>query len=111
MHSLGQYYQQGEPIIFETVINIVNNKDLKVLNKSLNKINNLAAIKVAEAHLSHTPSNVICMDYLNEENVGELMYFFMVSAAIGGYLLNVDPFNQPGVEDYKKLLISGIKKI
>lgn len=111
LHSLGQYYQQGEPIIFETVINIVNNKDLKVLNKSLNKINNLAAIKVAEAHLSHTPSNVICMDYLNEENVGELMYFFMVSAAIGGYLLNVDPFNQPGVEDYKKLLISGIKKI
>ena len=51
------------------------------------------------------------MDYLNEENVGELMYFFMVSAAIGAYLLDVNPFDQPGVEDYKKLLISGIKKL
>ena len=111
LHSLGQYYQQGEPIIFETVINIVNNKDIKVSNKSLNKINNLATIKVAEAHRNHTPSNIICMDYLNEENIGELMYFFMVSAAIGGYLLGVDPFNQPGVEEYKKLLIEGIKKI
>lgn len=111
LHSLGQYYQQGEPIIFETVINIVNNKDIKVSNKSLNKINNLATIKVAEAHAPHTPSNIICMDYLNEENVGELMYFFMVSAAIGAYLLDVDPFNQPGVEDYKKLLMNGIKKI
>ena len=111
LHSLGQYYQQGDPIIFETVINIVNNKDIKVSNKSLNKINNLATIKVAEAHKNHTPSNIICMDYLNEENIGELMYFFMVSAAVGAYLLNVDPFNQPGVEDYKKLLINGIKKM
>ena len=111
LHSLGQYYQQGEPIIFETVINVANNKDIKVFNKSLNKINNLASLKVAEAHAPHTPSNIICLDYLNEENVGELMYFFMVSAAIGAYLLNVDPFNQPGVEDYKKLLMDGIKKI
>ena len=111
LHSLGQYYQQGDPIIFETVINIVNNKDIKVSNKSLNKINNIATIKVAEAHKNHTPSNIICIDYLNEENIGELMYFFMVSAAIGGYLLEVDPFNQPGVEAYKKLLINGIKKI
>lgn len=111
LHSLGQYYQQGESIIFETVINIVNNTDIKIFNKSLNKINNLATIKVAEAHKSHTPSNIICMDYLNEENIGELMYFFMTSAAIGAYLLNVNPFNQPGVEDYKKLLMDGIKKI
>lgn len=111
LHSLGQYYQQGDPIIFETVINIVNNKDIKVTNKSLNKINNLASIKVAEAHAPHTPSNMICMDYLNEENIGELMYFFMVSAAIGAYLLNVNPFDQPGVEDYKKLLLNGIKKM
>lgn len=111
LHSLGQYYQQGDPLIFETVINIVNNKDIKVSNKSLNKINNLATIKVAEAHKEHTPSNIICMDFLNEENVGELMYFFMVSATIGAYLLGVNPFNQPGVEDYKKLLINGIKKM
>lgn len=111
LHSLGQYYQQGNPIIFETVINIVNNKDIKVSNKSLNKINNLASLKVAEAHFNHTPSNMIYMDYLNEENIGELMYFFMVSASIGAYLLNVNPFDQPGVEDYKKLLMEGIKKM
>lgn len=111
LHSLGQYYQQGDPIIFETVINIVNNENITVNNKSLNKINNLASLKVAEAHASHTPSNIIYMDYLNEENVGELMYFFMVSAAIGAYLLEVNPFDQPGVEDYKKLLLDGIKKM
>ena len=110
LHSLGQYYQQGNPIIFETVINIINNRDIKVFNKSLNKINNLTSIKVAEAHMSNTPSNIICMDYLNEENIGELMYFFMVSASIGAYLLNVNPFNQPGVENYKKLLMNGINK-
>jgi len=111
LHSLGQYYQQGEEIIFETVISIVNNDDIVVNDKSLNKINNLASLKVAEAHMPHTPSNIICMDYLNEENIGELMYFFMVSASIGGYLLNVNPFDQPGVEDYKKLLMEGIKKM
>lgn len=111
LHSMEQYYQQGEKIIFETVITIVNNDDIIVSDKSLNKINNITALKVAEANQKHTPSNMIYMDYLNEENIGELMYFFMVSATIGAYLLGVDPFDQPGVENYKKLLINEIKKI
>ena len=111
LHSLGQYYQHGSPIIFETVINIVNNDDIVINKKSLNKMNNLVALKVAEAHSNHTPSNIIYMDYLNEENVGELMYFFMLSSAIGAYLMNVNPFDQPGVEEYKKLVLEGIKNM
>lgn len=111
LHSLGQFYQDGDPIIFETVINIVNNEDINVNGKSLNKINNLAVLKVADAHKCHTPSNIIYLDYLNEENIGEVMYFFMVSAAIGGYLMNLDPFNQPGVDCYKRLLLEAIKNI
>ena len=111
LHSLGQYYQQGDSIIFETVINIVNNDDILVNNKSLNKINNLTVLKVAETHASHTPSNILHLDYLSEENIGELMYFFMVSAAIGGYLMDINPFDQPGVDEYKKRLMNSIKNI
>lgn len=111
LHSLGQFYQEGDPTIFETVINVVNNDDINVKGKSLNKINNLAVIKVAEAHKCHTPSNVIYLDYLNEENIGEIMYFFMVSATIGGYLMDVNPFDQPGVDKYKSLLLEVVKNI
>lgn len=111
LHSMGQYYQEGEDIVFETVINIINNDDIIINNKSLNEINNLALLKVAEAHKNHTPSNIIHMDYLNEENIGELMYFFMMSATIGAYLMGVNPFDNEGVKKYKKGLIEEVNKI
>ena len=111
LHSMGQYYQEGEPILFETVINIINNDDIVINDKSLNTINNLALLKVAEAHKEHTPSNIIHIDYLNEENIGELMYFFMMSAAIGAYLMRVNPFDNNGVNEYKKGLLEEVKKI
>lgn len=68
-------------------------------------------LSVAKARKTHTPTNIITISKINEKNVGELIYFFMVSAAIGGYLLDVNPFNQPGVNRYKKLLIDRIGEL
>lgn len=102
MHSLGQYFNEGEEIVFSTVINIVNNKDVKLKDKSLNKINNIAVLSIAKSY--KMPSIIINMDKLTAKNVGRLFYFFMVSASIGGYLMGVNPYNQPGVVNYKKII-------
>ena len=102
MHSLGQYFTEGEQIYFSTVINIVNNNDIKLKDKSLNKINNIAMLSIAKSYSS--PSIIINIDKLNAENIGELLYFFMVSSSIGGYLLGVNPYNQPGVSNYKRII-------
>ena len=102
MHSLGQYFSEGEEMIFSTVINVVNNKDVLINGKSLNKINNIATLSVLKSY--RMPSILINMDRLTEENIGELIYFFLASAAIGGYLMGVNPYNQPGVNEYKRLM-------
>ena len=65
---------------------------------------------MAKAHFNgHTPSLVFTMDKIDELNVGALIYFFEVAAAVGGYLLDVNPFDQPGVSEYKKLLNSALE--
>ena len=102
MHSLGQYFSEGEEMIFSTVINVVNNKDVLINGKSLNKINNIAALSILKSN--RMPSILINIDRLTEENIGELIYFFLASAAIGGYLMGVNPYNQPGVNEYKRLM-------
>lgn len=102
MHSLGQYFSEGEEMIFSTVINVVNNKDVLINGKSLNKINNIATLSILKSY--RMPSILINMDRLTEENIGELIYFFLASAAIGGYLMGVNPYNQPGVNEYKRLM-------
>lgn len=102
MHSLGQYFSEGEEMIFSTVINVVNNKDVLINGKSLNKINNIAALSILKSY--RMPSILINIDRLTEENIGELIYFFLASAAIGGYLMGVNPYNQPGVNEYKRLM-------
>lgn len=102
LHSLGQYFQDGKNIIFETVLGIK-----KEYNQypQIGDLNNIVLEKVCIAHDSnHTPSNVILIDSLNEETLGELIYFFYISASVGGYLLNVNPFDQPGVNAYKDLI-------
>ncbi len=107
LHSLGQFYQEGNPIIFETVIGIEKKGNLKcsLLKKNIEDINMIALKQVAFAHLdADIESNIILIDELNEYNLGTLIYFFEVAAATGGYLLNVNPFNQPGVTAYKKLI-------
>lgn len=102
MHSLGQYFAEGEQICFSTVINIVNNRDVLLKDKSLNKINNIAMLSIAKSLTS--PSIIINIDRLSEINIGRMLYFFMVSASIGGYLLGINPYNQPGVNNYKRII-------
>lgn len=105
LHSLGQFIQEGNPIIFETFIKILEVTDFKYKSKSLDDINNLVLDSVVLAHSSNnTFCNVITIDKINEENIGKLSAFFMMSAAYSGYLFDVEPFNQPGVDVYKNLV-------
>lgn len=107
LHSQGQYFQQGYDMIFETVIGI--EKDKKILldkyDIELNSLNKIAMDKVGLAHYNgYTPSNIITIDEKNETTLGELIHFFILTSIVGALLMDVDPFNQPGVEDYKKLI-------
>ena len=105
LHSLGQFIQEGNPIIFETFIKILEVTDFKYKSKSLDDINNLVLDSVVLAHSSNnTFCNVITIDKINEENIGKLSAFFMMSAAYSGYLFDVESFNQPGVDVYKNLV-------
>lgn len=117
LHSLGQYIQEGKRNLFETVINIEKSKtniklkadedNIDGLNylegKDLDYVNHKAMEATIEAHVSgNVPNVVINMEKIDEENLGELIYFFELACAISGKLLGVNPFNQPGVEKYKK---------
>ena len=117
LHSLGQYIQSGKRNLFETVINIEKSEtDIKIkadednldgLNylegKKMSYINHKAMEATIRAHVDgEVPNIVISMEKLDEENLGELIYFFELACAMSGKILGVDPFNQPGVEKYKK---------
>lgn len=106
LHSLGQFVQEGRKILFETVIkikNIENDIYVEKYEKNLNEINNIVADSVAEAHFSgDVPSIVIDVDKLTPFTLGYLMQFFMISCAVSGFVENVNPFDQDGVEEYKK---------
>ena len=117
LHSMGQYIQQGRRNIMETVINIKepiydininsDDDDLDGLNylvgKTLDFVNKKAMEGTIEAHVSgDVPNVMITIDKLDEENIGELIYFFELACGMSGSILGVDPFNQPGVEEYKK---------
>lgn len=108
LHSLGQFVQDGNKILFETVINVKNSDaDIKIdkYNKSLEQLNSIASIATSKAHNNGSVSNnVITLDTLNENNIGYLLQFFMVSCAVSGILENVNPFNQDGVEEYKRIM-------
>lgn len=111
LHSLGQFLQEGNPIIFETVIGIEEEKDITLKNYSvtLNELNKIALEKVAIAHeKGKTPSIIMWINQKNEETLGELIQFFMYSAIIGALLMEVNPFNQPGVQEYKQLIQEAI---
>lgn len=111
LHSMGQFLQDGNQIFFETVINIVNGRGDVVIptsagtelaGKTLNEINHMAMQGVMAAHSKvNVPIMEIDVDDCDEYCIGQLLYFFMMTAAITGKLMGIDPFNQPGVEDYK----------
>lgn len=104
LHSLGQFIQDGTKIIFETFIKVTNSDNFIDYNgTNLNIINNLVEDSVMRAHFSgNVPCLEIEMDELSLENVGTLIYFFQLTAAFSGLLFGINPFNQPGVEIYKK---------
>lgn len=116
LHSLGQYIQEGERNMFETVLSVENvaaylpipfdTDDLDGLNylqqKTIHEINLTAEEGTRLAHLSGNVPNIrITIPEISEETLGELIYFFEFSCALGGYMLNINPFDQPGVEAYK----------
>ena len=125
LHSMGQYIQEGRRNLFETVItiktpesNITVNADednLDGLNylagKDLDYINKKAMEGTIKAHVDgDVPNVVIELEKLDELSIGELIYFFEKSCAMSCMLLEVNPFNQPGVEEYKKNMFKLLKK-
>ncbi len=125
LHSMGQYIQEGKRNLFETVIAIENpNTDITIhpdddnldgLNylagKGLDYVNKKAMEGTIKAHVTgEVPNMLIKMDQLDEKNIGELIYFFEKACAVSGMLLGVNPFNQPGVEEYKKNMFKLLKK-
>ncbi len=125
LHSMGQFIQDGSRVMFETVVDIKNPKqdmfleddkeNLDGLNFLTNQNMSVVNRKAMEGTiLAHTeggvPNLVIEVDRLDEYNFGELVYFFERACAISGYMLGVNPFNQPGVESYKKNMFALLGK-
>lgn len=125
LHSMGQYMQEGQRIVFETVLSIAHANDTCIIphdpdnydalnyiaGKRISNINTQAKNGTILAHQDGgVPVIEIEMDYLNEKNLGALIYFFEFSCAISGYTLGINPFNQPGVEAYKKNMFALLKK-
>ena len=125
LHSLGQFIQQGSQNHFETVINVVNPTCEIVMEEEdsdLDGLNYLAGKTVDFANksamngtiLAHTdgqvPNFMVTVPEVNEFYLGELFYFFEFACGVSGYLLGVNPFNQPGVESYKKNMFALLGK-
>ena len=117
LHSMGQYIQEGRRNLFETVINVVDkNTEIKIksdgdnldglnylADKTLDFVNKKAMEGTIKAHVSGgVPNIVVNIQCLDEQTIGQLIYFFELACAMSGKILGVNPFNQPGVEEYKK---------
>ena len=125
LHSMGQYIQDGERHLFETVITveksthsllIPHDKDnLDGLNflagKNIDNVNKMAELGTSIAHVDGgVPNLKIVLPELSEYYLGQLLYFFEIACGISGYILGVNPFNQPGVEAYKKNMFALLDK-
>ncbi|HEY9124028.1 MAG TPA: glucose-6-phosphate isomerase, partial [Bacteroidales bacterium] len=125
LHSMGQYIQEGERHIFETVITVKNTNhnvavpfekdNLDGLNflayKRIDEVNKMAELGTLVAHMDGgVPNIIIEISRLDEYNLGLLFYFFEKACGISGYLLKVNPFDQPGVEAYKKNMFALLDK-
>ena len=125
LHSMGQWIQEGERNIFETIISIAEpNSELRIeqdeanldgLNylagKRVDEVNKMAELGVRVAHIDGGVPNIrIVLPRLDAYYIGQLFYFFEKAVGISGYMLEVNPFNQPGVEAYKKNMFALLEK-
>jgi len=125
LHSMGQYIQQGQRCLFETVISIEEpNTSLQIpsdaanldgLNflsgKHIDEVNKMAELGTILAHVDGGVPNIrISIPKLDEFNLGQLIYFYELACGISGYILDVNPFDQPGVEAYKKNMFALLDK-
>ena len=125
LHSIGQFYQDGTRTMFETIVNVIlpdanivvghDELDYDGLNylegRDVNYVKDMATIGTKLAHVSGgVPNLVINIEKIDAYNFGYLMYFFMIACGISGYILGVNPFNQPGVEAYKKNMFALLGK-
>ena len=125
LHSMGQYIQEGERTLFETVLSVektdhqvsipgdpANLDQLNYLEgKDIDHVNKMAELGTILAHLDGGVPNIrISIPALNARWLGQLLYFFENACGISGYMLGVNPFNQPGVEAYKKNMFALLEK-
>ncbi|MBP3639220.1 MAG: glucose-6-phosphate isomerase [Muribaculaceae bacterium] len=125
LHSMGQWIQEGERTIFETVISVANvDHELRIptdaenldgLNflagKRVDEVNKMAELGTRLAHVDGGVPNIqVTIDRIDEANLGALIYFFEAACGISGYILGVNPFNQPGVEAYKRNMFALLAK-
>ena len=125
LHSMGQFIQDGNRIMFETVMNVENSREEIIINEEpadLDGLNYLAGKNMDFVNksamngtiLAHTDGNVpnlrVNIPAQDEYSLGQLFYFFEFACGVSGYLLGVNPFNQPGVESYKKNMFALLGK-
>ena len=125
LHSMGQWIQDGERTIFETVISVGEQQsrviiphddaDLDGLNyiagKNVDYVNKMAELGTRLAHVDGgVPNLLITIPAVTERYIGQLIYFFEKACGVSGYMLGVNPFNQPGVEAYKKNMFALLEK-
>jgi glucose-6-phosphate isomerase len=125
LHSMGQWIQEGERTIFETVISVEkpnrsvvipsDAENLDGLNflagKRVDEVNKMAELGTQIAHVDGgVPNLKVSIEKIDELNLGRLIYFFERACGISGYILGVNPFNQPGVEAYKKNMFALLEK-
>ncbi len=125
LHSLGQYMQDGMRVVFETVISVENDKNNLIIpteendadglsftaGQKMQKINKMALLGTMLAHADGgVPNIIISIPNLNEYFLGQLLYMFEFACGLSGYLMDVNPFDQPGVEQYKKNMFALLGK-
>ena len=125
LHSMGQWIQDGERTIFETVLSVgdqqheviipTDEADLDglnyIANKNVDYVNKMAELGTRLAHVDGgVPNLLITIPAVNERYMGQLIYFFEKACGVSGYMLGVNPFDQPGVEAYKKNMFALLEK-
>ena len=125
LHSMGQFIQEGDRVMFETVVNVDNSRRRVVIGEdkeNLDQLNYLAGQRVEHCNamaqlgtkLAHIDGGVpqigLSIEQIDEYNLGSLFYFFEFACGISAYVLGVNPFNQPGVEAYKRNMFALLRK-